>query len=100
MLAVGTKMVIVKLLREPTLRWTKDPVTKLKIPKLKGWGLHKDEQMRCSMKCDVKIGMVTIPAYYSSGQPYTRKEFDNNLEEYNEEKYFDLNFRDIWLIEK
>jgi len=100
MVAQGCKFVFAKLLREPILRWKKDPITKLKIPVVRTWGDQTGVQLYSTVKCEVKTKTTTYPPYYAGGKPNVKVEYDNTLEEYNDEKYFDLNFRDIWLIQK
>jgi hypothetical protein len=98
MLAQGANLVFAKLLREPILRFKKDKAG-VKYPVLKSYGPNIGIQLYSSMKCAIKT--KTMTRVNNMGiVTYSWKEFDNTLEEYNDEKYFDLNFRDIWLIEK
>lgn len=100
MLAQGCKFIFAKLIREPMLRWKKDPVTKVKSPVVRSWGSHQGTQLYSSVKCQVKTLTTHFPARYPGGKPYKTVTIDNSLPDYNDEKYFNLNFRDIWLIEK
>jgi len=100
MLAQGCKFIIARIMREPALRWVKDKTTGIKVPKLRTWGANNGTQLYSSMKCEVKTVTTQFPANYPGGKPYSTVVIDNTLPEYNEEKYFNLNFRDIWLIEK
>lgn len=100
MLAQGCKFILAKMMREPVLRWKKDPVTKLKVPVVRTWGSNTGTQLYSSVKCEVKTITHNDPPYYPGGAPRVWKEIDNTLEEWNDTKYFNLNFRDIWLIEK
>jgi hypothetical protein len=100
MVAQGCKFVFAKLLREPVLRWKKDPITKLKVPVVRSWGNKTGTQLYSSVRCEVKTKTTIEPPYYPGGKPRKYVEYDNTLENYNDEKYIDLNFRDIWLIEE
>lgn len=96
MLAAGTKLVFAKVLREPVLRFKKY-ATGARVPVLYRWGSNQGKQLHSNVKCEVKT-KTTIEHWYGRDRKVVT--YDNTLENYNDEKYFDLNFRDIWLIEK
>lgn len=99
MLCSYSKFIFAQVIREPTLRWKRD-MNGNKVPAKPTWGDHRDEQLYSNVKCRVKTKIVSRPSYNANNHPITWKEYDNTLEDYNDEKYFDLNFRDIWLIDK
>lgn len=99
MLAIGCKFAYAKVIRPPKLRWKKDSTGTI-IPVVRTWNPDINKQLYSSTKCEVKTITTHFPARYAGGKPYTTVKIDNSLPDYNDEKYFDLNFRDIWLIEK
>jgi hypothetical protein len=98
MLACGSNFVFAKVIRPPMLRYKKDKVTGVREPVMYKYSTPS-YHLHSSVKCQVKTKTLSKPSFYSGGKDITWKEYDNSLEDYNDEKYFNLNGRQIWLIE-